>query len=437
MDIKITPTRLSGTMDAVSSKSFVHRLLICAALSHKETRICINGTCEDIFSTIRCIETMGGSVKVDRTELLVTPMNRFQVDALAASSSKGPPPPIVLRCGESGATARFMLPLAAYFFDNYKLVGEGKLPHRPFAPLCRALASAGCKFDGDLLPITGTGGIKTGNFEIAGNVSSQFISGLLFLLPLLDADSSITITTPMESAGYVNMTAEIIALFGIAVEKKDDTYRIIGNRRYDSPGIATAEGDWSNAAFFLCMGALGDENEETAITMNGLYMRSEQGDKAVIKILQRFGANIEINRKDVITISGGVLRATDIDAAQIPDLIPTLAVVAAVAEGETRIFNAQRLRLKESDRIQSTFDLLSCLGADIEITEDGLLIRGKKKLNGGTVDGAGDHRIVMAAATASCVCENPVIIKGFGAVNKSYPSFFGNFKLLGGVADVF
>ena len=437
MDIRITPTRLSGTMEAISSKSFVHRLLICAALSHKETTIHMNGTCEDIFSTVRCIEAMGGSVQADRKKMIVTPFNRVPADA---STSKAQAAPIVLRCGESGATARFMLPLAAYFFNNFKLIGEGKLPHRPFAPLCRALSSAGCRFDSETLPIVGTGGIKTGNFEIAGNVSSQFISGLMFLLPLLDADSSITITTPMESAGYVGMTAEIIALFGIAVEKKDNTFRVIGNRRYDSPGVATAEGDWSNAAFFLCMGALGGVlhgDMESAITMEGLYMPSEQGDKAVVEILRRFGAKVNVKGDSVVTVSGGELRATDIDASQIPDLIPVLAVVASVAEGTTRVFNGKRLRLKESDRIQSTFDLLSKLGADIEIVEDGLLIHGRKKLNGGTVDGAGDHRIVMAAATASYVCENQVVIKGFGAVNKSYPSFFGNFKLLGGVADVF
>ncbi|MCL2190844.1 MAG: 3-phosphoshikimate 1-carboxyvinyltransferase [Treponema sp.] len=417
-------------MDAISSKSFVHRLLICAALSHKETTIRLNGTCEDILSTVRCIEAMGGSVKVGRRELIVTPMKRLPDEA-----SKAPPSPVVLSCGESGATARFVLPLAAYFFDSFKLVGEGKLPYRPFAPLCKALAGAGCKFDGDMLPIVGTGGIKSGKFEIAGNVSSQFISGLMFLLPLLDADSSITITTPLESAGYVSMTAEVIALFGIAIEKQGNTLRVTGNRRYDSPGTATAEGDWSNAAFFLCMGALGG-SVDSSISLNGLYMRSEQGDKEVVEILRRFGATVEIGKNDVVKVSSGALHGIDIDAAQIPDLIPTLAVVASVAEGETRIFNAQRLRLKESDRIRSVFGLLSSLGGDVETTDDGLLIRGKKRLNGGIVDGAGDHRIVMAAATASCVCENPVVIKGFGAVNKSYPSFFGNFKLLGGVADV-
>jgi len=440
MDMKIIPAQLSGTLDIVSSKSFVHRLLLCAALSGKETQIHLNGVSEDIGATIRCIEAMGCTVtKPERTGLRVSPM-------------KSPlPPSVVLQCGESGSTARFMLPLAAHLFENFTITGKGKLPHRPFAPLCEALTSAGCRIDSDQLPITGYGKLKAGNFKIVGNISSQFVSGLLFILPLLEPGSSIIVIPPIESSGYVSMTLEVIALFGIAIEKSElppelltpegepypegsCRFLITGNRRYDSPGSVTAEGDWSNAAFFMCMGAI--ENKPGAsISLKGLSMRSEQGDKEVVEILRHFGANVD-TESSTITVTPRTLRGIEIDAAQIPDLIPTLAVVAAVAEGETRIVNAQRLRLKESDRLQSTFNMLSGLGADIKMTENGMLIRGKKKLHGGTVDGAGDHRIVMAAAVASCVCEKSVIIKGFGAVNKSYPGFFGDFITLGGIADV-
>jgi 3-phosphoshikimate 1-carboxyvinyltransferase len=225
------------------------------------------------------------------------------------------------------------------------------------------------------------------------------------------------------------MTIEVLALFRIEIERGDSAFFIKGNQHYRSPEDVTAEGDWSNAAFFLCMGALGG-----TVSLRGLSPQSTQGDKEVMEILKRFGA--EVNEEDLCTVSGGDLRGTTIDASQIPDLVPTLAVVAAVAEGETVIYNAQRLRMKESDRIQSTFDLLSGLGADVRMTDDGLVIHGKQRLRGGTVDGAGDHRIVMAAATAARVCDNPIVILGCEAVNKSYPSFFEDFRAIGGVANV-
>jgi len=428
MDIKITPSQVSGTLDVISSKSLVHRLLICAALSGKDTCINLNGISDDILSTVRCLEVMGSSVKIERRKLLVTPLKKPLPDA--------PPSSVAFHCGESGTTARFILPLAAHFFDKYTLTGDGKLPQRPFAPLCEALRSVGCVFDNNRLPMTGTGRVSKGKFKIAGNISSQFISGLLLLLPLLDSESRVKVTTPLESDGYVQMTIEAMALFGIAVEKDKASYYISGNRRYDSPGTVTAEGDWSNAAFFMCMSALRGPHHAGEISLRGLSMRSDQGDKEIVELLRRFGATVNTAGEEGITVKAGTLRGIDIDASQIPDLVPPLSVVASVAEGETKIYNARRLRLKESDRILSTSAMLSALGADVRTTEDGLIIRGKEKLRGGIVDGAGDHRIVMSAAAASCLCESPVVIKGFMAVNKSYPGFFGDFKTMGGVADV-
>jgi 3-phosphoshikimate 1-carboxyvinyltransferase len=416
--MKITPSRLSGTLDAISSKSFAHRLLICAALADRPTRISLNGFSDDINATIRCLKAMGCGIVVQDNALLVEPLGKQR------------PPSVVLDCGESGSTARFLLPLAAHLFESFTLTGSGRLPGRPFAPLCSALTGAGCSFDNDTLPLTGTGKIRAGDFSIAGDVSSQFISGLLFALPLLDGDSSVALTTPLQSVGYVDMTIEVLALFGIEIEMRECGFGVKGNSRYRSPGEAKTEGDWSNAAFFLCMGALGGE-----VSLRGLSPKSTQGDREVIDILRRFGANTNTGDASC-TVTAGTLRAISIDASQIPDLVPVLAVVASVAQGETRIFNAQRLRIKESDRIKSTFDLLSGLGADVRITEDGLEIRGKEKLAGGTVDGSGDHRIVMAAATAACACENPVVVRGYEAVNKSYPSFFGDYRAMGGAADV-
>ena len=414
----ITPSRLSGTLGAITSKSFAHRLLICAALAEGPTRIRLNGLSDDINATVRCLKAMGCLIETETGALRVGP------------PGKPPPSSVVLDCGESGSTARFLLPLAAQLFDSFTLTGSGRLPGRPFAPLCKALADAGCSFDGDTLPLIGSGKIHAGDFSIEGDISSQFISGLLFVLPLLDGDSGVTLTTPLQSAAYVDMTIEVLALFGIEIERRERGFRVKGNQRYISPGEARAEGDWSNAAFFLCMGALGGE-----ITMCGLSMQSTQGDREVMDILRRFGASTNAAANGC-TVTAEALRAINIDAAQIPDLVPVLSVVASVASGETKIFNAQRLRIKESDRIQSTFDLLSSIGADVRITEDGLAIRGKERLHGGTVDGSGDHRIVMAAATAACVCEAPVVIRGCEAVNKSYPTFFEDYRAMGGVANV-
>jgi len=416
MDIRITPSRLSGTLDAISSKSFAHRLLICAALADRETRVCLNGFSDDINATLRCLAAMGCGVETEtRTgAVLITPLQ------------KTPGRNVVLDCGESGSTARFLLPLAALLFESFTMTGSGRLPGRPFAPLCRALANAGCVFDSDTLPLSGSGHIRAGDFSIAGDISSQFISGLLFALPLLNGDSRIILSTPLESAAYVDMTIEALGLFGIETAQHGAEFRITGSQSYKSPGVVTAEGDWSNAAFFLCMGVLGGP-----VSLRGLSTDSAQGDREALNILRHFGAAV-----DGTAVSGGSLRGIDIDAAQIPDLVPTLAVIAAVASGETQIRNAQRLRIKESDRIQSTCNMLSALGADVQITADGLAIRGKKKLSGGIIDGSGDHRIVMAAAVASCVCENPVIIQGCEAVNKSYPAFFDDFRAIGGIADV-
>jgi 3-phosphoshikimate 1-carboxyvinyltransferase len=419
MDIRITPSKLSGTLDAISSKSFAHRLLICAALSENKTRIHLNGLSDDIQATINCLQTMGCFIETKEDSLLVTPLKKPLVSN------------VVLNCKESGSTARFLFPLAAHLFDNFTIDGSGNLPSRPFSPICNTLANAGCVFTGGKLPITGRGKIKGGDFFIDGNISSQFISGLLFTLPLLDEDSRIIITTSLESAAYVDMTIEVLSLFGIEIKECESGYTVKGNQEYKTPHTAAAEGDWSNAAFFLCIGALGG-----LVSMQGLSLNSTQGDKEVMEILRRFGANAGSEGSGFCEVSSGILNGISIDASQIPDLVPVLAAVASVAAGETKIFNAQRLRLKESDRIQSTFDFLSSLGADVKITDDGLIIHGKDKLKGGTADSAGDHRIVMAAAAVSCVCENPVIIKGCEAVNKSYPSFFDDFKSIGGAVDV-
>ena len=258
-------------------------------------------------------------------------------------------------------------------------------------------------------------------------MSSQYISGLLMALPLLEGDSRLEVTGPVESAGYIAMTEAALALAGLEPVKTGWHYAISGGRRAALPGELQVEGDWSNAAFFLCMGALSEEG----VTVRGLSAASLQGDRAVLAVLGALGARVEETEAGV-TVRRGELRGCVIDAAPIPDLIPVLCVAASVAAGETRVIHAGRLRLKESDRIESTARLLKSLGGDVTELEDGLVLRGVAALKGGAVDACGDHRIAMAAATAACACRGPVTVKGAECVEKSYPRFWEDFARLRG-----
>ena len=389
---QITPSHLSGTIQAIPSKSMAHRLFICAALSGEPTQIECQGTSKDIEATRACLAAMEGDCR--------------------------------LPCGESGSTLRFLLPVAAALGLDAAFLMEGRLPRRPLHPLDEQLTAHGVTLSRpqpDVLKISGK--LTPGAYTLPGDVSSQYISGLLFALPLLDAPSTLTVTGKIESGPYIEMTLDALRQFGVHVTMEENIFHIPA-ASYRSPGKARVEGDWSNAAFWLCAGALGKP-----VTVTGLNPDSLQGDKAVVEILSAFGAKAQ-QSGDAVTVSPGRLHAVDMDAAAIPDLVPVLSVVAAAAVGTTRIYNAQRLRLKESDRIASVRAMLKALGADAEETEDGLLIHGGKPLTGGTVDSCNDHRIAMAAAIASVICQNPVTVLGAEAVEKSYPNFWRDFAQL-------
>jgi len=304
---------------------------------------------------------------------------------------------------------------------------KGRLPERPMSPLLSELTAHGCTLDGvGGSPLICKGQLTSGEFNLPGNVSSQFISGLLFALPLLQGDSRINIHGKTESKPYIDMTLDALKIFGIEVESGDGYYAIKGGQKYCAPGIVSVEGDWSNAAFWLCAGAIG-----RGMTVTGLNLSSNQGDMAVVRLLERFGAVVTYGN-DCVTIEPAHLRGIRIDAEDTPDLVPILAAVASVAEGETVIYNAERLRIKESDRLRAVTETLCALGADITETQDGLIINGKKSLRGGTVSSFGDHRIAMTAAIASIRCNDLVAINGAEAVDKSYPGFWRDFTTLGG-----
>lgn len=416
MDVKITPKPLNGTIPAIPAKSDAHRLLICAALADTPTELILSGSSEDIDATVNCLKALGAGIKHTQSGLLVHPIEKpFEYP--------------VLDCGESGSTLRFLLPVAAALCDFVKFTGRGRLPKRPLVQLMDALKAHGVSFDGEKLPLTTKGRLKSGVFTLPGNVSSQFVTGLLLALPLLAGDSSILLTTALESASYVDITLHALSMFGVAVERKKNGFFVSGGGRFRSPGKVEVEGDWSNAAFFLCAGAMNGE-----VTVTGLNPRSPQGDRRIVDILRRFGAKVTESENSV-TVKRSKLYGCEIDINETPDLLPALAVVAAFAEGETGFVNAARLRLKESDRLTSTAQLINALSGEAVELPDGLIVRGKR-LAGGTADSFHDHRIAMAAAVAAVGCEQPVIIKDAGATAKSYPAFFEDYARLGGIANV-
>lgn len=419
MIVRINKPNLGGSVAAIASKSRAHRLLICAALSGNETRIICSETSADIDATVRCLNALGAEITYTSGAFTVKPVT------LPISGVR------LLDCGESGSTLRFLLPVACALGACASFQMGGRLPSRPLSPLYEELDLHGCVLSPQgISPLNVSGQLQGGLFKIAGNVSSQFISGLLFALPLVREDSRIELLGAVESKPYIDMTLSALDEFGIVIRQEMNVFQISGNQRYTAKQSVSVEGDWSNAAFWLCAGALGGKS----ITVTNLNLQSLQGDKNVLSILERFGARLMYG-KDSVTVSRGKLRGIDIDAGDTPDLVPVLAAVASVAEGKTMIYNAGRLRIKESDRLKSVTETLGLLGADIAETKDGLVINGKNELMGGTVNAHGDHRIAMTAAIVSAVCSNAVTIQEAEAVNKSYPGFFKDFSALGGTHE--
>lgn len=417
-DVLYRPFVPGGAVTAPPSKSDVHRAIICAALSKGISKIAPVALSNDIKATIGCIKSLGAEAEIEGTTLTVDGTHIFE-------NKKA-----VLDCGESGSTLRFFIPVAAAGGVNATFTGSGRLPERPIGIFTEALPKAGveCATTGGL-PLEISGALHSGRFEIPGNVSSQFITGLLFALPLLDGDSDIVLTSPIESAGYINMTIRTMSRFGVKIEETDYGWHIKGSQSYKPTDYKT-DGDWSQAAFFMVAAALGG-----CVTVNGVSGDSAQGDKAVAEILSRFGAKVT-QTGDGVTVEKSELKAITIDASQIPDLVPVLAVCASLAKGTTRIINAERLRIKESDRLKTTAELLNTLNADVRELPDGLEINGASHLSGGRVNGCNDHRIVMSAAVCAAGCKGEITCSDAMSINKSYPEFFKYYNSIGGKADV-
>lgn len=396
--VKIENSILNGTVTAPPSKSAAHRALICSFLAE-------GGSVSPIINSKDMQATTG------------------VIDALKRGDS-------TLNCIESGSTLRFMIPVAASLGKNVTFTGEGRLPERPVGEYLEILPKHNVKVESNgFLPLSISGKLTNGTYEAAGDVSSQYITGLLLALANVDGDSAVILTTKLQSKPYVDMTVKVMADYGVYVKETEFGYLIHGNQQFKKLDY-TVEGDWSQAAFFLVAGAIGGD-----ITVNGLDMNSTQGDKEIVNVIGNFGGNITVDDNE-IRCFGGELKGTEIDASDIPDLVPIIAVLAAFAKGKTVIKGAERLRYKESDRIESVVQNLKLLGAQVQETTDGMIINGGKKLNSAKLKGFNDHRIVMAFSVAGLYIDGTVEIDDAESINKSYPSFFEDYNRLGGKADV-
>ena len=402
-----------GEAAAITSKSYVHRLMIASALCREDVEIVTNIMSKDMEATLSVCETLASSYE-----------------------------DVVLDCGESGSTARFILPVAALCKKSATLTGSGRLPERPMGPLCDVLRSMGVTVSADNLPITISGTPRPGRYEIAGNVSSQYISGLLFMLPLLEGDSYLKINGKLESSSYVDMTTDVLAKFGVRIDRCKDGYGIPGGQsyRYDVPdGTIVAEGDWSNAAYVMALATLGCSGSAfDRFAIRGLNPDSIQGDRAVIDILEKFGVGVLCkpsgDGQASYTIKGGPQNPVDTDCSQIPDLVPALAVIAAYTDGDSIFRNVQRLRIKECDRIEAVTAMLAAVDVKVDIISDkrsgreDMIVHGKgdRRVSGRGIgiDSFNDHRIAMAASALAFAENVPVTITGAQAVNKSYPGFY-------------
>ena len=407
--VGLTPGPCAGEVCIPSSKSVAHRLLICAALGTEKTTLLIDGFSRDILATAKCLKALGAGIETSGRRIRVTPVQKPVGGGL-------------LPCGESGSTLRFLLPVAGALGVSGYFKMEGRLPERPMQVYEDVLRAHGMAISRDGSWLCFGGQLKSGTYSLPGDVSSQYFSGLLMALPRLEGDSTVTAEGTLESAGYIRLTEDALTLSGVRLEREGQSWRVPGSQRFTLPGVLRVEGDWSNAAFFLCMGAL----SEKGVTVRGLNLRSAQGDMAVLDILRQFGASVEASGGEV-TVWRTELRPVTIDAADIPDLVPVLSVLACGAAGNTRIINAARLRMKESDRLQTTAKLISDVGGAVEELPDGLVIHGTGGLRGGWVDSCNDHRIAMSAAVAAGLCRESVTIGGAHCVQKSYPAFWEDF----------
>lgn len=422
MNITITPRPLTGTLRVPSSKSMTHREIIASALAKGRTEVTGITWSQDIEATCRILTLLGVSMKKSEGEkgitLIIEGGLQKQEGLLTADA------------GESGSTLRFLIPLAILSGSHVVFTGHGRLSERPLTPYYRIFDEKGISYTTKGgLPLEVEGKLPGGRYELPGNVSSQFFTGLLFALPLAEKDSLLVSTTPLESKSYVDMTVDTLARHGITIyDRGEGIYEIPGGQHYER-GTFSVEGDYSQAAFWLTAALSGGH-----ITLTGLSDTSLQGDRAIVSLYRDMGGTIEKGPEGLMAGTGS-LHGITMDAENVPDLVPAFAAMAAVSEGTTEIIHAGRVRLKECDRLHAMAVELTKLGAEITEKPEGLVIHGKPALSGGTVSSWNDHRIAMALASITPKLTGPLTIEGAESVRKSYPRFWEDFRKLGGKVE--
>lgn len=412
MDLTLYPFAPYGKIVAPPSKSVAHRILICSALSSGETMIKNVGSSADVIATCSCLRALGAEIEIRDGSALVKGID---------SVIKGG----VLDCNESGSTLRFLMPVACALGADATFTGSKKLLSRPSNSLKDELSNHGINVDGWSL----TGQLKSGKFNIDASVSSQYVTGLLLALPTLDGDSQIVLQGEIASKDYIEITLSVLEKFNIKYEKSGNSIFICGNQRFISPKTLVVEGDWSGVAFPLVLGAIGGE-----VTVCGLDLKSRQGDKQILEVLKKFGAKVE-TFNDEVKVSKDKTIAFLQDFNAIPDLAPVCSVLAACAKGQSVFTGIERLKIKESDRVKTTLDMLKVAGVSAS-EENGKMYINGGKIHGAVFSGANDHRIVMSSAILASVAECESRILGADAIGKSYPEFFQDYGLLGGKVDV-
>lgn len=420
-DIIIDPSsELTGTIKAPPSKAYTHRSLIAAALSDGRSKIFGALTSDDSEATLGAVQSYGAIVERNKEVWIVT------------GQSIPVAPEDVVQCGESGATIRFMTPVAALARGISVLTGKPQLRTRPIGPLLQAMRELGvtcytARGDGFPPVIVFGGNIDGGEASLRGDISSQFVSGLLFAAPRAQNDVMIRLTSPLESRHYVDMTIDVLNRHGVKVEKDTDSreYHIWKGQVY-KPADLTIPGDYSSAAFILAGAAI----TGSKIKVGNLERRSLQGDRAIVEILSKMGAKIKIS-EDMVEVQGEQLSGLELDADQIPDLVPVLAVLGCYAKGKTIIHKASRLRIKESDRLSSLMSELGKMGTSIQVVDDTLIVNGQLPLRGAIVDPHGDHRIAMACSIAALKAKGSTTVKDAQCITKSYPTFYKDLESIG------
>lgn len=418
-ELTITPAKLKGKIVLPPSKSLAHRAIICASLAPGVSRIDNIEYSDDIKATISCMKALGTVIEEHDNYVVVDGTATFTV----AKSD--------MDCNESGSTLRFMVPIALVKKNNVHFVGQGRLGQRPLNTYYEIFDRQNIEYiyrEG-ALDLYAMGQLCADVFEIPGDISSQFISGLMFALPLLDGDSIIKVKGVLESKGYIDLTLDMLKDFGIEIENNDyQTFVIKGNQSYQ-PCNKRVEADFSQAAFYLVASALGSD-----LVIQDLNLNSSQGDKMVLDYLLEMGCVLE-ELPDGIKLTADKLKAVEVDASQCPDVIPVLSVALGLAQGTSQVINAKRLRIKECDRIDATVDLLSTLGGDITSDESSMTIKGVDHYTSGACRSYDDHRLAMSIGIVATVCQGPVHLDNKECVAKSYPKFWDDYTMLGGVID--